>query len=83
MITPSAMAIAIEGSSADRRGASIATYSIGHQLGVGAGGLAWGAAVDAVGFSSTYLLALVGPALILAVVLRSDRLAGNVRPATK
>jgi MFS family permease len=75
LITPSGMAIAMEGSSPERHGASIATYSLGYQLGIGVGGLAWGAAIDAVGFSWTYLLALCGPIAIAAVAVRARRLA--------
>jgi len=82
LITPTAMAIAIDGSSVDRRGASIATYSLGFQLGVGVGGLSWGAAIDAVGFSWTYLLALIGPLAILTIVLRSTRLGRRPRAGT-
>jgi MFS family permease len=71
LITPAAMAIAIEGSRDDRRGAAIATYSLGYQLGIGAGGFLWGAVIDAFGFPGPYLVAFASPLLLATAVVRN------------
>jgi MFS family permease len=81
LVTPAAMALAIESSSADRRGAAIATYSLGYQLAIGAGAFMWGGAIDAFGFPAPYLLALVSPLLLTVVVMKYASLLGHQRPS--
>jgi len=73
LVTPAAMALAIERSPDGRRGSAIATYSLGYQLAVGSGGLLWGTAIDVFGFPAPYLLALVSPLALVALVIFARR----------
>ena len=79
LITPAAMAVAIDGSSADRRGAAIATWSLGYQVGIGVGAVLWGTVIDRLGFPAPYLLALVSQALLIGLVVwRRDDLGAAI-----
>lgn len=82
LVSPAAMATAMDRAPADRIGAAMATYSLGYQVGVGVGALVAGVAVDALGFPAPHLLALAGPLTIIGVVLRKDGDLGRPgRPA--
>lgn len=70
LVSPAAMASAMDRASHERVGAAMATYSLGYQVGVGVGALAAGLLVDAIGFPAPHWLALVGPLSIVLVVLR-------------
>jgi predicted MFS family arabinose efflux permease len=67
-ISPIAMALAIERADPDRRGAAMATYSLGYQLGFGLGSLTWGFLIAAAGFPAPFLVGLASMAGIVFVV---------------
>jgi MFS family permease len=72
--SPAGMALAIDRSRPDKRGAAMANYSMAFQMGDGGGALLWGLLIAAVGYQTTYFLAAlpaVGGFLILARFWRS------------
>lgn len=75
------MSIVMDRSDPHRRGAFMATYSLGFQLGFGVGAAIWGVLIDRLGFPSPYLAALVGMVLMVALVLISRRDLLAPRPA--
>ncbi|MGH2379898.1 MAG: MFS transporter [Candidatus Limnocylindria bacterium] len=76
--SPLATAIAIDRADPARRGAAMATYSLGYQLGFGIGGAAWGVMIAAYGYPAPYLGASVGlVALLVLIAAKKDSLAGR------
>jgi predicted MFS family arabinose efflux permease len=69
--TPSFMTFAIDRSDPLRVGAAMATYTLGLQLGLGAGAAIWGWTIDHAGFGATYLGAIAVQAVLVAVVIAS------------
>jgi predicted MFS family arabinose efflux permease len=78
-ISPIAMALAIDRADSQRRGAAMATYSLGYQLGFGLGSLVWGFVIRAAGFPAPFLLGLLSMTGI-AVVAFSARIDLRQRP---
>lgn len=72
-VSPVAMALAIDRSDPQRRGAAMATYSIGYQLGFGLGSLAWGFLIAAVGFPAPFLVGLVSMAGMGSILIYARR----------
>lgn len=66
--SPIATAIAIDRADPKRRGAAMATYSLGWQLGFGLGGATWGVMIDAFGYPAPYIGALVSLVALLVLV---------------
>jgi predicted MFS family arabinose efflux permease len=81
VISPSTMALAIDRARSGTAGAAMATYSLGIQFGLGAGAFLWGVLIDAFGFPSPYLGAMVVMALFLALSLASGRGRPKPEPA--
>jgi len=75
MSQPSLYALAIDFSPPDRRGASMATYTMAFQLGGGFGSALWGVIIEVTGYRTMYALTLVpaGLALILTPVIGRRR----------
>jgi predicted MFS family arabinose efflux permease len=71
--SPTAMALAMDRAEPGRMGAAMATYSLGFQLGFGGGAAVWGAVITAVGFSSTFVAAIVTEAALVALLLYRRR----------
>ena len=71
--SPIATALAIDRSDPQRRGAAMATYSLGYQLGFGSGSLVWGILVSAAGFPAPFLVALLPVAGIAFIVIYARR----------
>jgi len=69
--SPTAMALAMDRAEPGRMGAAMATYSLGFQLGFGGGAAVWGAAITGLGFSQTFLVAIVTEAALIALLLYS------------
>jgi predicted MFS family arabinose efflux permease len=67
-VSPIAMALAIERADPQRRGAAMATYSLGYQLGFGLGSLSWGFVIAAAGFPAPFLIGLLSMAGIAFIV---------------
>jgi MFS family permease len=67
--SPTAMALAIDRAEPGRMGAAMATYSLGFQLGLGGGAAVWGFAIAAVGFSNSFLLAIVTEVALIGLLL--------------
>ena len=65
-----AMALAMDRADPERRGAAMATYSLGYQVGVGLGAAAWGAVIALWGFPAPFLLAMLAMAGIGLLVVR-------------
>jgi MFS family permease len=65
--TPSIMALTIDRSRPERRGAALATLSMAFQLAYGGGSMLWGLLMEQVGYSTTYALAALTatPTLLL------------------
>ena len=59
LVSPTASALAIDRSDPQRRGAAMATYSMGFPLGNGVGALLWGFVIAAAGFPVPFVLALL------------------------
>jgi len=78
VISPSTMALAIDRAGPGAAGAAMATYSLGIQFGLGFGAFAWGVLIDAFGFPSPFLGAIVVMALFIALTLASAR--GRAQP---
>jgi MFS family permease len=70
---PTVMALAIDRSRPDRRGAAMATYSMAFQLAQGGGALLWGVLIEAVGYTATYLVAALAPLAALVLIAKSWR----------
>jgi predicted MFS family arabinose efflux permease len=68
LLSPTAAAIAIDRADPQRRGATMATYSMGFPLGNGIGALLWGALIGAFGFPVPWIVALLTMAGIVALV---------------
>lgn len=83
-ISPIAMALAIDRADPQRRGAAMATYSLGYQLGFGLGSLVWGFVISAAGFPAPFLLGLGAMGGLLAVILsaRADLRQRPEAPST-
>ncbi len=75
VISPSSMALAIHRARPGTAGAAMATYSLGIQLGLGVGAFAWGVLIDAFGFPSPYLGAIVAMLLLLVLTVVAHRRA--------
>ena len=58
-VSPTAAAVAIDRADPQRRGVTMATYSMGFPLGNGIGALAWGFVIGAFGFPVPFIAALV------------------------
>jgi predicted MFS family arabinose efflux permease len=70
-VSPTASALAIDRADPQRRGAAMATYSMGFPLGNGAGAVLWGAVIGALGFPAPFVVASASMAAILALVYAS------------
>jgi predicted MFS family arabinose efflux permease len=81
-VSPIAMASAIDRAPKHRRGSAMATYSLGHQLGYGAGALTFGLAIDAVGYPAPYYVAGGLLALLLVLVSASRQFVQGQGPCT-
>lgn len=81
VVSPIATALAIDRADPQRRGAAMATYSLGYQLGFGLGSALWGLLIASLGFPSPYLVGILAMAGILAIVTwaRGDLMAAPVR----
>jgi MFS family permease len=73
---PTVMALAIDRSRPDRRGAAMATYSMAFQLAQGGGALLWGVLIEAIGYPAMYLAAALAPAAALVLIAKSWRAMG-------
>jgi len=71
--SPTTMALAIDRADPRRMGAAMATYSLGFQLGLGAGAAAWGVLIDAVGYPGPYVGAIALQIALLALLAVSWR----------
>jgi MFS family permease len=68
LVSPTAAAVAIDRADPARRGATMATYSMGFPLGNGFGALLWGVVIAALGFPAPFLVALLTMAAMAALV---------------
>jgi MFS family permease len=68
--TPTVMALAIDRTPPDRRGAALATYSMAFQVGQGAGAPLSGLLIGVVGYSSMFALMGLSTAVILVLLAR-------------
>jgi predicted MFS family arabinose efflux permease len=59
LVSPTAAAIAIDRADPQRRGASMATYSMGFPLGNGFGAVLWGTLIALLGFPAPFVVALL------------------------
>jgi MFS family permease len=75
--SPLATAIAIDRADPARRGAAMATYGLGYQLGFGIGGAVWGVMIAAYGYPAPYLGAAA--ALVALLVFLAMRKEGLTR----
>jgi MFS family permease len=64
-----ATAIAIDRADPSRRGAAMATFSLGYPLGLGLGGAVWGLMIDGFGYPAPFLGALLALVVVLVIVL--------------
>jgi MFS family permease len=67
---PAILALAIDRSRPERRGAAMATYSLAFQISAGGGGLLWGALIETLGYHEMYLAAALSPVLTLLLLMR-------------
>jgi predicted MFS family arabinose efflux permease len=67
-MSPIATALAIDRAHPDRRGAAMATYSLGYQLGAGLGAAIWGAIIARWGFPAPFVAA-IGAMLAIALIV--------------
>jgi MFS family permease len=68
LVSPSAAAIALDRAEPERRGITMATYSMGFPLGNGIGALSWGFVIGAFGFPAPFFVALLTMVGIAALV---------------
>ena len=68
--SPAVLALAIDRSRPERRGAAMATYSLAFQISAGGGGLLWGALIETLGYHEMYLAAALCPVLALLLLVR-------------
>jgi predicted MFS family arabinose efflux permease len=73
------MALAIDRSRPDKRGAAMANYSMAFQMGDGGGALLWGLLIAAVGYQTTYVLAALPAVAGLLILARNWRETGAPR----
>jgi MFS family permease len=76
---PAVLALAIDRSRPERRGAAMATYSLAFQIAAGGGGLVWGTLIETLGYQEMYLTAALAPLLGLLLLIRFWR-ATRVTP---
>jgi MFS family permease len=69
--SPAVLALAIDRSRPERRGAAMATYSLAFQVAAGGGGLLWGTLIETLGYHEMYLAAALAPLLGLLLLVRS------------
>ncbi len=67
--SPIATAIAMDRAHPERRGAAMATYSLGFQLGFGVGGAAWGVMIDSFGYPAPFIGAFLALFVLLLFVV--------------
>jgi MFS family permease len=67
---PAVLALAIDRSRPERRGAAMATYSLAFQIANGGGGLVWGTLIEMLGYHEMYLTAALAPLLALLLLVR-------------
>jgi predicted MFS family arabinose efflux permease len=77
--SPAGMALAIDRSRPDKRGAAMANYSMAFQMGDGGGALLWGLLIAAVGYQTTYVLAALPAVAGLLILARNWRETGAPR----
>jgi MFS family permease len=70
---PAAMALAIDRSHEERRGAAMATFSMAFQLADGGGALLFGLLIGAAGYQTMYYAAMLAPVATLLVLARHWR----------
>ena len=81
LVSPTAAAIALDRADPERRGITMATYSMGFPLGNGFGALLWGFVIGGLGFPAPFFVALLTMAGIAGLVWLS-RADLFTRPAT-
>lgn len=69
VVSPNAMALAIDRARPGRSGAAMATYTLGFQLAAGAGAAIWGLVIDASGFGLAFALGLGVEVALLGLLL--------------
>jgi MFS family permease len=67
---PAVLALAIDRSRPERRGAAMATYSLAFQISAGGGGLLWGTLIETLGYQEMYLAAALSPVLALLLLVK-------------
>lgn len=67
--SPMHMVIVMDRADPRTRGASMATYSLGYQLGFGFGAALWGVVITAAGFPAPFVVGLLAMALMAGLVL--------------
>jgi predicted MFS family arabinose efflux permease len=71
--SPTIMALAIDRADPRRMGAAMATYSLGFQLGLGVGAVAWGLVIQLFGYPAPFVAAIAVQGLLIAAVRRGVR----------
>lgn len=71
--SPATMALAIDRSREERRGAAMATFSMAFQLADGGGALLFGLLIGAAGYQAMYYAAMLAPIATLLVLARNWR----------
>jgi predicted MFS family arabinose efflux permease len=77
--SPAGMALAIDRSRPDKRGAAMANYSMAFQMGDGGGALLWGILIAIVGYQTTYVLAALPAVAGLLILARNWHATGAPR----
>ncbi|HZS03141.1 MAG TPA: MFS transporter [Chloroflexota bacterium] len=75
--SPAAMALAIDRSREERRGAAMATFSMAFQLADGGGALIFGLLIGAAGYQAMYYAAMLAPVATLLLLARNWRAANR------
>jgi predicted MFS family arabinose efflux permease len=75
---PSVMALTIDRSRPERRGAALATLSMAFQLAYGGGSVLWGFLMESIGYSATYAVAAL--AAVPTLILLARNWAATNRP---
>ena len=70
LVVPAATAAAMDRAPEGRMGATLATYSMAHQLAAGIGGIAWGLLIASFGFPWPFIVALAGLGVALFAARR-------------